>query len=164
MRSRPPVAQASYRSSTRPPLTRGTSSGCRTYTAHSTPVAPSGFRASARPGSAASKAATRSGSPCRIAAKNSSMRPSPSRRLLHHLQVFEQVRHLRHAHLLFQVARHGGKIGNVHGLDILALDDVFLAVFVLQCDGGGRLLADHTVDAAARGPNRPAGPRRSDSG
>src|SRR5436190_18244366 len=48
--------------------------------------------------------------------------------LVHGLQVFKQIGHLLYIDLLFEIPRHGRKVGRIHVLDILALDDVLLAV------------------------------------
>src|ERR1700722_13665850 len=59
--------------------------------------------------------------------------------LSRYLQVFEQVGHLLQVDLFLEIARHGGEIRYVHVPDVLALNDVLLAVFMAQRDGGGTL-------------------------
>ena len=57
-------------------------------------------------------------------------------------QKFQQVRHLLNINLFFHIARHGGHIGNIHLLDVLALNDVFFPVFVTQCATAATMARD----------------------
>jgi len=46
------------------------------------------------------------------------------------LQEFQQICHLLDVDSFFEVARHGREVGDVHLLDVFALDNVFFSVLM----------------------------------